>query len=122
MKLRIRGDSLRLRLTRAEVERLRATGRVEESMHVGPSRLTYALETDPDGDQVTAIMEGAAVSVRVPAGLALEWIDTEQVGFEAEQAHGDRSLSILVEKDFKCLVPRGDGSDEDTFPNPGDVC
>ena len=35
MKLRMKGDSLRLRLTRGEVQELARTGRVEERVHIG---------------------------------------------------------------------------------------
>jgi hypothetical protein len=118
MKLRIRGDSLRLRLSRSELDQLLAEGRVEEHMHVGAGRLTYVLQTTPDRESVAAELEGTTVRVWVPSGLARDWVETERVGFEAEQRDADRILKILVEKDFKCLVPRSDGEDQDSFANP----
>ena len=45
MKLRIRGDSLRLRLTRGEVEALADSGEVRETIHFGPSALDYVLRS-----------------------------------------------------------------------------
>jgi hypothetical protein len=47
MKLRIRGNSLRYRVTRSELEKLIDTGRIEETIYFSldeGSRLTYALE------------------------------------------------------------------------------
>ena len=46
MKLRLQGNSVRLRLTRSEVERLRETGLVEESVDFGAgAALAYRLQT-----------------------------------------------------------------------------
>ena len=39
------------------------------------------------------------------------WVDSDQVGFSAQQGE----LEILVEKDFKCAVPRGGEEDYDGF-------
>lgn len=47
MKLRIKGDSLRLRVSRSELDRVLAGGRVEETIHFGTAseaKFTYALE------------------------------------------------------------------------------
>jgi hypothetical protein len=46
MKLRLQGNSVRLRLTRSEVERLREIGRVEESVDFGAGEvLAYRLQS-----------------------------------------------------------------------------
>jgi hypothetical protein len=46
MKLRLQGNSVRLRLTRSEVERLRETGLVEESIEFGSGEsLVYRLQS-----------------------------------------------------------------------------
>ncbi len=47
MKLRINGHSLRLRVSRSEVEYLLQNGRIEDTIYFGvdqEARLTYALE------------------------------------------------------------------------------
>ncbi len=47
MKLRIKGNSLRLRVSPSEVARLLETGRIEETIHLSSDQnasLTYALE------------------------------------------------------------------------------
>ena len=51
MKFRINGNSLRLRVTRSELERLVKNARIEETIYFSPdeqSRLTYVLEHSPD--------------------------------------------------------------------------
>lgn len=123
MKLRVRGNSLRLRLSRSEVETFDQLGRVEESVRFGPGALlVYAMERAPDG-ALSARLEGSRVTVSVPAGLAGPWCRTEQVGLEAEQPTGDgQTLRILIEKDFTCLKTRSGEDESDAFPNPHDHC
>jgi len=123
MKLRMRGDSLRLRLTRSEVEVFERDGRVEDAVRFGPGvALVYSLERSPDG-VLSATMEGGRVAVRVPAAMAETWCRTDEVGMEAEQVIGEgESLRILVEKDFTCLKTRSGEDESDAFPNPHDHC
>ncbi|HEX5832176.1 MAG TPA: hypothetical protein VFY16_14430 [Gemmatimonadaceae bacterium] len=123
MKLRIKGNTLRLRLTRSEVARLSDTGRVEDAIAFGAEpgeTLTYALEASPDAPTVGARLADGRITVRLPADAARRWVDTDQVGIEAEQrtGAGDReaALQILVEKDWACIDGRE--VDADAFPNP----
>lgn len=123
MKLRVRGNSLRLRLSRSEVETFDQVGRVEEAVRFGPgAQLVYAVERAPDG-ALSARLEGALVTVSIPAALAGPWCRTEQVGLEADQPTGDgQTLRILIEKDFTCLKTRSGEDESDAFPNPHDHC
>jgi hypothetical protein len=121
MKLRLRGSSIRLRLTQREVNALVATGRVEESVGFDArTRLTYALTTDAS---FLARFEGGTIEVQVPAGDASEWAASERVSLEAEQPIADgESLRILVEKDWQCLRPRTGEDESDAFPHPTGHC
>jgi hypothetical protein len=122
MKLRIRGDSLRLRLTRSEVAALAAGQPVIEKMRVACGvSFEYRLSADGSGTSPQASMEQGALVVRLPPRLAAEWAGTETVGIEATQANGaSEGLHILVEKDFPCLTPRPHEDDSDAFARPGD--
>ena len=114
MKLRMHGNSLRLRLNRAEVARLAETGLVEEVVQFAPEvAFRYALETAADGDGPRALYADGGVRVLVPAAAAREWASTERVAISGEQA----TLNILVEKDFQCLHGESE-LDADAFPNP----
>ena len=117
MKLRLQGDSLRLRLTRPEVYQLAEAGRVESAMHVAPgAALVYGLRA-ADADALTATFDGATLTVLVPRAWVGPWADGDAVGFEGTTDAGDgRTLTLLVEKDFACLHRRAD--DADAFPNP----
>lgn len=114
MKLRIQNSSLRLRLTRKEVAAFAATGRVAAETHF-PSgqRLTYALEISNSEERLAATFDDGHIIVCVPKHLAGEWAHTDRVGLEEHAG-----MTILVEKDFKCLHGPVHRVDEDAFPNP----
>jgi hypothetical protein len=125
MKLRIKGNSLRLRLTRSEVVKLLDIGHIEETIHFGPdeqSRLTYCLQVEPDLTSATLRYQRPEVVVVLPTKEATTWAQDNQVGMYATVDVGPRgTLDLIVEKDFACL----DGSDADnldTFPNPTGIC
>jgi hypothetical protein len=117
MKLRIRGSSLRLRVTRGEVERLAAGEAVVETVPFLPTPLRYQLCT-ADVPAITARYAEGAVTVEIPRALGTRWLGTEEVGLSAEQGQGDETLRILIEKDFACLKPREGEDDDDAFPHP----
>jgi hypothetical protein len=121
MKLRIRGNSIRLRLTRSDIDRLGEAGRVGDAVEFGGATpgFRYELRTTADGDRMQASFEANCLSVSVPAGEAEGWIRSEKTGIEASQPIGEsKTLRILVEKDFACLSERPDEDETDTFPNP----
>ena len=118
MKLRIRGNTLRLRLTRGEVDAVGAGEVVTETLQVGPaSRLTYAIEPRADVLVPSAAFTGARLTIVVPDGIAAQWATSEQVGIDAQVPNGEAGgLSITIEKDFACLHRESENAD--TFPNP----
>lgn len=122
MKLRIRGSSLRLRLTRAEVARIGEGARVEETVRFGmgeEERLVYALVTSREAGELRARLTPKEIVVTLPADVASEWANGSAVGLAARQPIGaEGELEILVEKDFACLKPRSGEDDSDAFPNP----
>ena len=122
MKLRIRGDSIRLRLTQSEVQKLADDGRVEDSTHFGPDeRFTYAIVAG--GAHVEAKLAARTIEISVPAATARAWATSETVGIEGARDVGDgKTLRILVEKDFACLTERPHEDDADAFPNPHSSC
>jgi len=112
MKLRIRGNSLRLRLSQKEVAQLADKGRVEDVIAIGPSKLAYALVL---GDRIAATYEGSRIEVTVPKDRARAWSTNDaEVGIEND----DDALKILVEKDWSCLKPREGEDDSDAYPHP----
>ena len=123
MKLRIKGDSIRLRLGRSEVDRLAAGGAVVESTTFDPmgrQRFEYRLVADRDADEVVAALEDNRLTVRVPAGRAAAWGRSDAIGIAVEQGIGDgKALRILIEKDLECLDGPPGESQADAFARPG---
>jgi predicted acetyltransferase len=94
---------------------------VEEAIHFAPGRaLRYALRLDPRADALRASYETDRVVVGLPELRGRAWATGDEVGMSAEQQVAtDRTLLLLIEKDFKCLAPRPGEEAYDGFPNPG---
>ena len=128
MKLRIRGNSIRLRLSKSEIVQLAAGGQVTDEVQFSASaqdRLTYSVSTSANQDDVTANFTDRGISVIMPAQYAFDLANTEQVGLEHLQPIDDKAfLRITVEKDFQCLQPRIDEDESDNFshPEPESAC
>ena len=127
MKLRIKGNTLRVRVSRLEVARLLAGDCLEETIHFTPepvAKLTYALQQVQSLSRPTVQYKENSVVILIPADQASAWGTTDQVGIAEDIGLGNLgSLAILIEKDFACL-DRSQTDNEDTFPNPnaGAVC
>jgi hypothetical protein len=120
VKLRIRDNSIRLRLSRGEVDILRDSGLVAaRTGFPGGREFQYVVEGSPASVNPGAFFSDNVVTVRLPETAVLAWANSEQVSIVGEQRLDDgEPLSILVEKDFACLAPR-DGEDEaDMFVHP----
>jgi hypothetical protein len=116
MKLRIKGDSIRLRLTRSEVRDLLEHGVVEEATRFpGATALRYVLRTDPAAPAVSAVFADGVLTVSLPKSAALAWGGSEEVAVQGEVPLEDARLTILVEKDFPCLTTRPNEDDSDAF-------
>lgn len=121
MKLRIRGNSIRLRLTKSEVNQFLNTGEIKDQIQFGfqaKDQLTYQLKIALI-DRMAATYEDQKIVIHVPDQQGLIWANTEEVSIrETVNIGNDQQLNILVEKDFQCLQVRPNGEDHDTFPNP----
>jgi len=122
MKLRIRGNSLRLRLGKSEVAQLAKDGSVHAAVQFSAApqaQLRYSLATSAVDKEISAQLVDGEIRVSVPADLAQEWANSEQIGLKHEQRiGGEDSLAILIEKDFHSLEPRPNEDQLDSFSNP----
>lgn len=119
MKLRIRENSLRIRLVQTEVQRLVKGQSVEQTTVFSlSSSLVVRVEPCFRTEQPAALFVDHRLSILLPPAAVRRWAETDQVAIEADQSVGDgRFLHILIEKDFACLLSRA-GDDADAFPNP----
>ena len=116
MKLRIKGNTIRFRLTQTELDKIN-TGSVEDQIGFpGGNSLTYKIQK---GKSYAAEFVQDVLTITVPAEIINDWVTTDKVGIENSVGLTDGSrLDILLEKDFKCLTERPTEDESDMFPNP----
>ena len=121
MKLRIKGNSLRLRVSRSELAQFQAGGRIEETIHftaAADATLTYALESALRSSPVSVRYGPREVTVILSPDRARIWGAEDEVGVYTTLDMGPAgSLEVVVEKDFACL-DRSDEDNSDAFANP----
>ncbi len=121
MKLRIKDNSLRLRITRPELDQLMKDRRIEAAILFaadGRSRLNYSLEHTASTAAPTVRFDPPSLEVRIPTAQAQKWSLGDDVGIYATIDLGaDGKLELTIEKDFACL--HGSAEENiDAFPNP----
>lgn len=119
MKLRIKGASIRLRLTRSEVAGFATTGTWSEETPMPGGRLRYVLQRDDSAAAMHAAWSAdGTLTVFVPAAQAAMWTSSEEVTLRGEVHLADGTMTkLLVEKDFACK----DNTEEDqtdNYPHP----
>ena len=120
MKLRIKGDSLRLRVARSELVRLMSDGRVEETVHFGSAKdavLTYGLAHRQSPRDISVEYSAKRVTILLSSEAAYRWAEGDDTGIYGESEIENGVLNLAVEKDFACL-DGNEADNEDTFPNP----
>jgi hypothetical protein len=121
VKLRINGNSIRLRLLRSEVSTFVETGRIEQTIHFASGDdafLTYVLQHEASSSDVLVRHKQSEVSIVLPRQQAISWAETSQIGiYSTVDLGGQGTLEVIVEKDFACL-DLSDADNHDTFPNP----
>jgi hypothetical protein len=125
MKLRIQGNSIRLRLSRTDVATLAVGTPLIEHVAFGPGssgHFIYSLETGAVQALEAHHIPGH-IRLTMPTAWAQTWLQSDTVGFEGQQeiAPG-QFLKLLVEKDFKCLDQAMSPDQADAFPNPNKTC
>ena len=119
MKLRIKGNSIRIRLSQKEVQEIEDGRTVSEQTSFSVlENFTYSL-VPWEMNLIEAKFENESLTVFIPKEKVEGWLQSSEVGFETEQQNGTaKPLRILIEKDFACLAPRVDEDESGNFPNP----
>lgn len=120
MKIRILGNSIRLRLSQTEVKQLSEQGSIREEtcfFEMPSDTFVYSLEKNA-GEGIGATFQNGHIRVFVNDKMTNRWANSDQVSMEQKRSlTNDNSLRILIEKDFKCLTER-DEDESDLFPHP----
>lgn len=117
MKLRLLGNSLRLRLRQPEVAALGAGATVEAATAFGPDpSARFVCRLAPaDIPAVTCDFASGTLLVSLPTTATNAWAGSSDVGLYAETPWG---LRIAIEKDFRCLEVRPDEDESGAFDRP----
>jgi hypothetical protein len=114
MKLRIKGNSLRIRLSRSEVDTFAKTGYLEERTEFGNTAFIYALKSKEGIGALEAAFTDGTITMFVPADIPAAWATNETVGHNNNFDIGNgKKVFLLLEKDFKCI----DNTEEDQSDN-----
>ena len=116
MKIRIKGNTLRIRLSQSEIDNLKKTGNVKECTEF-PAGNTFCYQV-VESNKFECSFKENMVTVELDSEHIKEWVNSDQVSIGGDlNLEKDAKLSILVEKDFKCLTERPE-DESDMFPNP----
>jgi hypothetical protein len=126
MKLRLKGNSIRIRLDRRDIERLIDERYVDDAVRFGPGlAFSYAVEIGPAprGCPKAQYTEGR-LTIQIDRDDAEEWFAGDRVGFDHQQPVDGGVVRVLLEKDFACIDrPLGEEPDDAyAFPNPSTAC
>jgi hypothetical protein len=101
MKLRIRGQQLRIRTDPEEMRTLASAGCIEDSIQLAPGRpLIYRLTIAAAASTLGVAFEDNLIEVRIPEEQARRWCSTDLVGLSGTQRSDAVELRVSLEKDF----------------------
>jgi hypothetical protein len=112
MKIRIKGNSLRYRLTRSDLSDLAQRKALKEYTEFGDQVLTYKVEITEE-QALKATFTNQTITLYLSENMIKELDETDRVGFEDQSG----PLHLLIEKDFTCLDNVAEDQ-SDNFPNP----
>ncbi len=123
MKIRIKDNTIRLRLTKPDVSQLKESGTITCKTIITPAQVfQYTLKVDATVQSFSASFESNTLTIHIPVSDANILTDTDDITIKGSQKNGeDGDLFILIEKDLQCL----DDTDEDQsdmYENKKTVC
>lgn len=123
MKLRIKDDSIRLRLSQTEVRLLKENGNVSTLCNISPvNALLYGIKS-AGSSQWSVIYKDGKVIVSVPEDVLQYFYQEDNISIDQRLDNGrQQGLYLLIEKDFQCLTDRPHEDESDLFPNPNSAC
>ena len=116
MKLRFRGNTVRLRVNRREADTLASGAPLEESVAFpGDTRLMYALETRNE-EAPGASFERNVIRISAPLAKVENWARGDEIGLYFDLAANGATLKIAIEKDLECVDGPIEERDPEAFP------
>ncbi len=121
MKIRIRGNSLRFRLTRSEVAQLCNQGVFEERTAFNEALFSYGVRVSAETGELYASFSNNSIVLHIPRASLGNWSENDQVGFYHTQTlKNGQTLVLKLEKDFICMDETLEDQ-SDNYPNPREL-
>lgn len=111
MKIRLFGDSVRVRLTQVEVEALAAGGAIESVIPFAGEALACMIQ--PSDGPLEAHHASGRITIMVPREGTANWAASMDEGMYATGR-----LRLAIEKDYRCIHKPDSPDNAGTFPNP----
>lgn len=116
MKLRIKGNTIRFRLTQTEIDSIDKGSVEDKTRFPGGNSLIYKIEK---GKSFNTEFSDGVVLITVPSEKINDWATSNKVNIDYSfDLEDGNQLEISLEKDFKCLTERPKEDETDMFPNP----
>ena len=104
MKIRIRNNSVRFRLTKSEVSKLASTGSIQSTTELAEKNFIYGVNSKTNIEMMSIAFEANRIVLTVPYNFLADWPFNDTIGLYGEQLNNNGSATILtLEKDFVCL-------------------
>lgn len=118
MKIRIKGNSVRFRLTQSEVRSLSENGEIYDSTNFGNTQFRYGVVLNSAINHLTASFTNHSIVLEMPKDLGRAWFNNDIITYDhtLQPKNGD-PLYLLLEKDFTCLDNTIEDQ-SDNYPNP----
>ena len=118
MKIRIKSNSIRFRLTKTEVSILASNSYLEEQTIFPNNIFIYALQSVDDATELSATISNNKITMFVPSSFLKDWPQNNVVGTGTNMPVAEsKTLYLLLEKDFVCLDETTEDQG-DNFENP----
>lgn len=119
MKIRIKGNSVRYRLSKTEVKKISEGIEVREETHFPNGTIfTYLLACKSGIENLQAHFENNILRIDIPTNEATHWYNNDKIGHANRlNLENGSQLALLIEKDFQCLDETHEDQ-TDNYPNP----
>jgi hypothetical protein len=118
MKIRIKGDSVRFRLTQTEVRELSVNGKIYDHTNFGNAKFKYGVILDHTIDDLQVRFEQNSIILQMPIAIGKEWYSNDIITYDnTVNTFQGTNLYLLLEKDFTCLDNTIEDQ-SDNYPNP----
>jgi len=117
MKIRIKENSVRFRLTPTEVKIFCKEGRIEKTTQFYSTTFVYGVK-QKQIENLQVDFNDNTVTLIVPENFTKDWYNNDVVGLEhyVDLSDGTKFF-LLLEKDFACLDNTHEDQ-SDKYPNP----